>query len=82
MASHAIDRGARSPHRGRRRPCGGDIRRRTALLSNLRPAQPAPAAAGGRRSLELEPQPASGGCRALARAIPLLAAALRAYGSR
>ena len=41
MARHAIDRGARSAHRGRDRACGGDIRRRAAPLSNPRPAQPA-----------------------------------------
>eukprot|EP00966_Prymnesium_polylepis_P316688 7317373-Prymnesium_polylepis.1 len=39
---------------------GGDLHCRAAPLSNLRPTQSAPLSA-----LELDPQPVSGGCRAL-----------------
>ena len=72
---------ARWPLSGARRR-QRDTRRRAAPLSNPRPAQPAPPAIRplARRN-ELEPQPPAGGCRALARANPLLAVALRARGA-
>ena len=83
VARHASSRGASSPRLGRCRSRGGDTRRRAAPLSNPRPAQPAPPAIRpfARRN-ELEPQPPAGGRRALARANPLLAVALRACGAR
>ena len=79
MVRHASDRGASSPHLGRRRARGGDTRRRAAPLSNPRPAQPAPLTIRpiARRN-KLEPQSPAGGRRAHARASALLAAALRA----
>ena len=78
MARHASDRGARSPHIGRRRARGGDTRRRAAPLSNPHPTQPSrpiiwPVAC----MYELEPQPPAGGQRALARTSLLLAAVLQ-----